>query len=775
MKRNKGSQAGSEKLRRRAEERLKKNVSPEFQSTDEGAMRLLQKLQVHQIELEIRNEELQQARDEVEAGYVKYADLYDFAPVGYFTLDRDSSILQANLAGASLLGLERQRLVKRRFYTFVTDESLPVFNAFLSRVFTSRDKQICEIALIKGGESYYLRLEAVAAESGNDCRAIATDITENKRMHNLFRVRIHLMEYASGHTLEELLRETLDSAGSLVNSPIGFYHFIDLNEKFILLQEWSTRTQKEFCNATGKGLHYSIEDAGVWADCIHRRKPVIHNDYASIPCKKGMPEGHARVIRELVVPIMRDGKIVAILGVGNKPTDYTEKDVEVVSFIADVAWTVAENKKTEEALHRSKAHFQLLSETAEKLIMWRNVQPIINDLCKKTMAHLDCHVFFNYVVDEKSGHLHLDSFAGISDEDAAKIEWLDSGAATVCGSAGHDEASVMADNICPISDPRIGLVKSYGIQTHSCHLLTVQDNIIGTLSFGTRTRTSFSEEELLLIKRVAAQVAGAMERAKLINEIQQSHIELEDKVHERTRDLEKINEALRQSNIALEDFVHVASHDLQEPLRKVRTFADRLMTMEDVSLTDQTRDYLAIMQRAAERMQSMVLNLIKYSRVASTMDDLKIVNLKELVEEVTRDLSMLLDESEGRVEVGELPDVKANETQMYQLFQNLISNGLKYHDNKNPLIRIYCRASSDPLFHEIYVEDNGIGFDESNLDKIFKPFQRLHGKDSHYSGMGIGLAICHKILESHGGSITARSEQGKGSIFTIRLPKELRG
>jgi light-regulated signal transduction histidine kinase (bacteriophytochrome) len=277
------------------------------------------------------------------------------------------------------------------------------------------------------------------------------------------------------------------------------------------------------------------------------------------------------------------------------------------------------------------------------------------------------------------------------------------------------------------------------------------------------------------MKRVAAQVAGAMERARLINEIQQSREGLELRVQERTADLVKINEALRRSNAALEDFAHVASHDLQEPLRKIRTFADRMVTIKQNSLNDLERDYLTRMQQSAARMQALIHDLLMYSRVASSRDHFRVINLKNTVEEAAGDLSLALEESEGRIEIEALPDVEADENQMRQLFQNLISNGLKYRSTRKPVIRISRNPSSGNGFHEILVEDNGIGFEEIYLDKIFKPFQRLHGKTSLYQGTGMGLAICFKIVELHGGSITARSFPDKGSTFIVTLPEVHRG
>ena len=162
--------------------------------------------------------------------------------------------------------------------------------------------------------------------------------------------RVYLLQYSVTHPLDELLEETLNEAEKLTGSCIGFYHFVNDDQETLTLQNWSTRTKAEFCKAEGKGSHYAISDAGVWVDCFYERKPVIHNDYASLPHKKGMPEDHAAVGRELVVPVIRGNKTRAILGIGNKTTDYTQEDVEMISLLADLAWEIAERKKAENEL-----------------------------------------------------------------------------------------------------------------------------------------------------------------------------------------------------------------------------------------------------------------------------------------------------------------------------------------------------------------------------------------------------------------------------------------
>lgn len=202
-------------------------------------------------------------------------------------------------------------------------------------------------------------------------QTLAIHAIEEQRAQRLIEARLALLEFATTHTLEELLTKALDETGALVNSPIGFYHFVEADQTTLSLQQWSTRTKKEFCQAEGHEMHYPIDQAGVWVDCVRQRKPVVHNDYASLSHKKGLPEGHAPVVRELVVPIFRNNAITAILGVGNKQTDYTAKDIETVSYMADVTWQIISKKRSDDALEESENLFRNIFEnhSAVKLII----------------------------------------------------------------------------------------------------------------------------------------------------------------------------------------------------------------------------------------------------------------------------------------------------------------------------------------------------------------------------------------------------------------------
>jgi two-component system sensor kinase FixL len=238
---------------------------------------------------------------------------------------------------------------------------------------------------------------------------------------------------------------------------------------------------------------------------------------------------------------------------------------------------------------------------------------------------------------------------------------------------------------------------------------------------------------------------------------------------------------LERSNRELEQFAYVASHDLQEPLRKIRTFSDRLQMICGDKLEDAANDCLERMQSAAERMQTLIDGILSLSRVTTQGQKFVPVDLTRLVEEVVSDLEVQIEQHGGRVEVGRLPTILADPLQMRQLLQNLIGNGLKFRRvEESPVVKVSGKfihgrhqreagRSSAEEQCRIVVEDNGIGFEERHRERIFGVFQRLHPRDV-FEGTGIGLALCRKIVERHGGQITAQSVPGRGSTFEVLLP-----
>lgn len=334
-----------------------------------------------------------------------------------------------------------------------------------------------------------------------------------------------------------------------------------------------------------------------------------------------------------------------------------------------------------------------------------------------------------------------------------------------------------------------------GMVAFAGYPLEVEGRVLGVMALF--ARRALSDRVLADLAPVADAMAHYIARRHAVAELRHAHDELEDRVRERTAELAALNAALegevaerreaeqqarayaaelKRSNQELEQFASVASHDLQEPLRKIQAFGDRLLATCGSNLGEQGRDYLERMRSAASRMSTLINDLLTFSRVTTKAQPFAKVDLLKEARQVVIDLEARIEQTGGRVELGSLPVLWADPMQMRQLLQNLIANGLKFHrQGVPPVVRVDARrlagpsdTSAGPAW-EIRVEDEGIGFDEKYLGRLFQLFQRLHGR-GEYEGTGIGLAICRKIVERHGGAITARGEPGRGATFLVTLP-----
>lgn len=226
---------------------------------------------------------------------------------------------------------------------------------------------------------------------------------------------------------------------------------------------------------------------------------------------------------------------------------------------------------------------------------------------------------------------------------------------------------------------------------------------------------------------------------------------------------------LERTNRELEEFAYVASHDLQEPLRKIRAFGDLFVLRFGSALGEEARDYLARIQGAAARAQNLMDDFLAFSRLTTRRSERVRVDLGEIARELVAEFETALEKTGGRIEVGELPELEADRQQMRELFRNLIDNGLKFHRPGEPPVVRVSRGDVENGSYRIVFADSGIGFEPRYADRIFTTFERLHSRDK-YAGTGMGLALCRKIVQRHGGTITATSVPGEGSSFAVTLP-----
>ena len=258
----------------------------------------------------------------------------------------------------------------------------------------------------------------------------------------------------------------------------------------------------------------------------------------------------------------------------------------------------------------------------------------------------------------------------------------------------------------------------------------------------------------------------------------QERMASEEKVKQLNRQLLENIASLESANKDLDRFAFMASHDLQEPLRKIRTFSDRLYVKYKEALDDDGKANLHRIQKAAERMQNLITDILTFSKISSERVEFIDSDLNKIITEVIHDMDEEVRAKEAKIHVSQLPVLQVNPGLIKPLFQNLIGNALKYSKkNLTPTINIkadvgvknHIRNQFSKSYCRIFVEDNGIGFDQRYAEEIFGMFKRLH-RNSEFEGTGIGLALCKKIVEQHNGFISARSKVGEGSTFIISLP-----
>ena len=500
-------------------------------------------------------------------------------------IHRKGVVVDSNAAVERMFGYTHEEFQALSPAAVVAEECLPTV---MENIQNDVESPYEVTGVRKDGSRFPIEIHARMIErDGERLRVTCVqDISERKEAERLKEVDARRLEMLldlnrEAPTLDEkeLLRRSLDIAVSITNSEIGYLHLVNEDQQTLTLSTWNDAALK-LCTAAFD-THYPIEQAGIWADAIRLKHPVVHNDYPSIPDKPGYPEGHFPVLRHMSAPVMEGGKVHLIVGVGNKEEEYDDHDV---------------------------TQLQLVANEIQKFVMRRRIE-----------------------------------------------------------------------------------------------------------------------------------------------------LELEAKTLK-----------LQRSNADLEKFAYVSSHDLREPLRMVSSYLQLLEKKYGGALDKDALDYIDFAVTGAKRMDSLIKDLLQYSRVETHGEPLKAVDSEEVLEEALDNLQAAIDEAPSLVTYDNLPVVMADHSQLMRLFQNLVGNAIKYQDpDATPEIHIGAEIAGDEVVFS--VRDNGIGIDAQFFERVFVIFQRLHGRHE-YSGTGVGLAICKRIVERHGGRIWVESLPGEGATFFFTLP-----
>jgi len=285
----------------------------------------------------------------LQASETHYRELADSITDVFFEMDSDLLYIYWNKSSESLTGITAKDAIgKSMRQIFGESEEQDRIEKIYTDVLRNRQPKTFETGLTLGNHHYIFEINAYPSTHG--VSVVAKDVTDRKRSETIMQKRFELMEYSANHSLNEVVQKAIDEVSQLTGSMIGFLHFVEADQITLGVQMWSTSALEQFSVPASEGTHLPVDQAGVWADAVRARRSMIHNDYASLPNKKSLPEGHVKIIREMVIPIIRNEKTVAVLGLGNRPKDYTRRDLEVAERFADYAWDITERKQMERAL-----------------------------------------------------------------------------------------------------------------------------------------------------------------------------------------------------------------------------------------------------------------------------------------------------------------------------------------------------------------------------------------------------------------------------------------
>ncbi len=685
---------GDATLRARAEKRLQAREETASPAKGADASRLLHELEVHQIEMEFQNAELGKTRDELEAALARYTDLYDFAPVGYFTLSRDGTILSANLTGADLLDIPRVRLIGRLIGTFLSPASHPILGALLERTFADGKFESCEVTLAPAGkDERVLRFDASASPSGQECRATVLDVTRQRAAEAAFR-REHLL-LSQAERIADLGAWELDTGRSEFRLSPGFGKIHGILEGVLPRQAVLDLAHPKDAARIVRALEDALEDELAKDSPYDLEYRIVRRDDGLVRTV------HARAVVE------RDpsGRALRAVGVCQDVTEARE---------AELALRQGEEEKRVLLQHLPLGVVVHGPDTA---ILYAN--PRAEELLGLAGEQLDGKT----AIEEEWRFLR---------EDGTSMP------------AGEFPVNVVVATRQPVNDFVVGIPPPSGGTTN-----WVLVHAYPELEDDGRLRQVVVAFADMTARKVAEEALRGLNEG------------LEAAVRKRTALLEA-------ANAELEAFGHSISHDLRAPLRAIAGFSQALSEDCGDRLPPAGDDYIRRIRAGAHRMGTLIDDLLRLSRIGKSDLEMAPVDLAGPCREILAELAALAPERQVETVVPEHLLVAGDARLLRVMLEHLLGNAWKFTSKTvGARIEVGSRPEADAQV-DLFVRDNGAGFDRTLVGKLFRPFQRLH-TESDYPGTGIGLAIVDRIARRHGGTVRAESVQGQGATFHVLL------
>lgn len=562
--------------------------------------------------------------------------------------------------------------------------------------------------------------------------SIAQDITERKRHDNVQAAQLRIIDYASDSSIHDLLRKILDETELLTGSEIGFYHFVNDDQKTIELQTWSSNTMEKMCKTSGEELHYPIDKAGIWVECIYERKPMVYNDYPGLPHKKGLPDGHAPISRMVVVPVIRGDKIMAILGVGNKPSEYDQTDVKTIKQLADLAWETVFRKQREQEISNLRDYLAGIIDYMPSVLVGVDLNGRVTQWNRKA----------EQLTELKSSKALGKYLPDVFPSMAPEMEKI---------SRSIKTREMIQEQKQPCHD-------TDGQCFHNITIYPlVTDDTDGAVIRLDDVTEQVKMEEMMVQSEKMLSVGGLA--AGMAHEINNPLTGIILTAHNMSRRL--IENPQSPANIK-------AAQELGVTLDSIIAY----MNARGVP-----RMLKTIIQ-SGRRVADIVDNMLSFARKSEarvgdySMTDLidKTLELAAVDYDIKKHFDFKLIEIQREYEEN-LPHVPCEGAKIQQVLLNLLRNGahaMMESGTQNPRFILRVHKEKNRQWIVIEIEDNGPGMDENTRKRVFEPFFTTKAVGV---GTGLGLSVSYFIItENQGGEMCVASTPGGGANFIIRLP-----
>ncbi len=528
--------------------------------------------------------------------------------------------------------------------------------------------------------------------------------------------------------------------------------------RLVVVQDWARRDMPPLVD------RYHLSDFGIFhAELFQSGTPIIVENMANDPRISPAEREKwklANTCATISCALIKEGQLTAYLTFSHdKPHHWTREEREIITEIAERTWAAMEYAIAEIKLRKAFLREKMFSEIISSLLENEDPQANMENICNTVMVHVDGDIFFNYLC-EKEG-LHLNTYSGITENQAKRVEWLQYGE-SVSGRVGQNGEQIIRTDIQDSGDRRFELIKSFGIQHYACFPLKASHGTIGTLSFGSKKRAAFTEDNLQFLDAISKRISLAMNHLLLLKELREG----KDKARLLIAELEKADQAKNR-------FISILSHELRNPLASIMAC---LELMEQIPLGEERIVKIrAIARRQSRQLKNLVDDLLDVTRIANNQVLLKnqMFELNELITMIVKDHQQKFADKNIKLEVwGNKPlYIEADPYRLTQALGNLLHNAAKFTPD-NGLVTVSIAHETHRTEAMISVQDTGRGIEPDLLTELFSPFMQVHTAfDRTQGGLGLGLAIVKGIVELHGGRIEAFSKgSGKGARFTIWLP-----